>query len=151
MTAMNGPATAEGAPVVLFDGVCNLCNSSVNFLIDRDAAGRLRFASLQSEAARRLLGECGIEVPEGDPDSMLLVEGGRVYKESTAALRTARYLQWPYRWGYVFIVVPRPIRDVFYRLVARNRSRWFGREDSCRRPTPELRARLLPDPAESSS
>lgn len=79
------------------------------------------------------------------------MEGGRVYKESTAALRTARYLKWPYRWSYVFIVVPRPIRDVFYRLVARNRYRWFGREDSCRVPTPELRARLLPEPDESSS
>ena len=80
---------------------------------------------------------------QGDPDSILLVQGGRVYERSDAALRIARGLRGAWKLFYAFIVVPRPIRDVVYRFIARNRYRWFGKSESCRMPTPELRARFL--------
>ena len=129
--------------VVLFDGVCNFCNGAVNFIIDRDRKGRFRFAPLQSEAAAALLKQNGREVPAGDPDTLILVEDGKVYERSTAALRIARGLRMPWPLFYALIIVPRPLRDFFYRVFARNRYRWFGRSDSCRMPTPELRARFL--------
>lgn len=129
--------------VVLFDGVCNLCNAWVNFVLDRERGGELRFASLQSPAARALLAEHGRAVPEGDPESIVVVEDGRVYERSTAALRVFRRLRWPWRALAAFVVVPRPLRDVIYRWIARNRYRWFGKSDVCRVPTPELRARFM--------
>lgn len=129
--------------VVLFDGVCNFCNGAVNFIIDRDRTGRFRFAPLQSEAAAALLKQHGRELPAGDPDTLILVEEGRIYERSTAALRIARGLRMPWPLFYALIVVPRPLRDLFYRLFARYRYRLFGRSDACRMPTPELRARFL--------
>lgn len=130
-------------PVVLFDGVCNLCDASVNFLIDRDRHARLRFASLQSEAARALLRARAIELPAGDPESLMLVEGARVYSESEAVLRLSRHLPAPWRSSAALLVVPRALRDPVYRWIARNRYRWFGRSEVCRVPTPALRARFL--------
>lgn len=130
-------------PVVLFDGVCNLCNASVDFVIERDPQARFRFASLQSEAARRLLGPLGYDLGTGDPDSIVLVEDGRVYDRSSAALRIARRLGGFWRLLYVFMAVPRPLRDLVYRWIARNRYRWFGRTEACRMPTPELKRRFL--------
>jgi predicted DCC family thiol-disulfide oxidoreductase YuxK len=130
-------------PVVLFDGVCNLCNGAVNFAIDRDPEGRLRFASLQSPAGRQVLERVGRSVVDGDPESIVLVDGGRVYERSAAALRIARYLSGPWPLVGALWVVPRPLRDWVYRLIAANRYRWFGRSDSCRVPTPELRARFI--------
>lgn len=127
-------------PVVLFDGTCNLCNGSVQFIIDHERAPTLKFASLQSDAARTLL---GAELPPGDPESVMLVEDGRTYSHSTAALRIARYLRAPWRWLVVLVVVPRFLRDAVYRFIARNRYRWFGKSETCRVPTPELRARFL--------
>jgi predicted DCC family thiol-disulfide oxidoreductase YuxK len=129
-------------PLILFDGVCNLCNASVLFVIDRDPSARFAFAPLQSAAAQRLLAERGHR--SADLSSVLLVEGDHVYERSTAALRVARHLSGAWPLLYAFIVVPRPLRDAVYRVVARNRYRWFGREDACRVPTPELRARFLP-------
>lgn len=130
---------------ILFDGVCNLCNASVLFVVDRDPHARFTFAPLQSEYARTLLAGQGIAVPAigADPDSVVLVEDGRLYDRSTAALRVARHLTgaWPLLYG--FVLVPRPLRDLVYRWVARNRYRWFGREGTCRIPTPELRARFV--------
>lgn len=127
-------------PVVLFDGTCNLCNGAVQFIVDHERAPTLRFASLQSEAAAELL---GAPLPPGDPDSVVLVEDGATYTHSTAALRIARHLRAPYRWSVVFFVVPRLVRDAVYRFVAKNRYRWFGKSETCRVPTPELRARFL--------
>ncbi|MEZ4406584.1 MAG: thiol-disulfide oxidoreductase DCC family protein [Polyangiales bacterium] len=135
----------DARPVVLFDGVCNLCNGAVQFIVDRDPTGRFRFASLQSTAGERLLRERGVTPPEGDPESVLLVEGERVWSHSDAALRIARGLARPWRWAWVFVVVPRVIRDAVYRWVARNRYRWFGKSEACRVPTPELRARFVKD------
>ena len=135
---------APSHPVVLFDGVCNLCDASVNFLIDRDPGARLRFASLQSDAGSRLLALHGID--RTTTDSVVLVEDGRAWVESDAAARIARHLPWPWRAGAAFRFLPRLLRDGAYRLVARNRYRWFGTREACRLPTPELRARFLPDP-----
>jgi predicted DCC family thiol-disulfide oxidoreductase YuxK len=133
----------SSAAVVLFDGVCNLCDATVQFIIDRDAAGRFRFAPLQSEAAATLLRARGREVPPGDPDSVLLVEGDAVYSHSDAALRIARRLDGAWPVFYAFVAVPRFVRDAVYRFIARNRYRWFGRVEACRMPTPALRARFL--------
>ena len=128
-------------PVVLFDGVCNLCNGSVQFILKRDPRGRFRFASLQSEAGRSLMAEHGL-----DPDvlsSVVLVEDGRAWQESSAALRIARHLPGGWKLLRVFTVIPRPLRDAVYRWIARNRYRWFGKTETCWLPTPELRERFL--------
>ena len=128
-------------PTLLFDGVCNLCNGSVQFILKRDTQGRFRFASLQSEAGRRLMTGHGL-----DPDalsSVVLIEDGRAYQESTAALRIARHLPGAWKLLRVLTIIPRPLRDAAYRLIARNRYRWFGKTETCWLPTPELRARFL--------
>jgi predicted DCC family thiol-disulfide oxidoreductase YuxK len=130
-------------PVVLFDGVCNLCNGSVNFIIDRDPKATLRFASLQSSAARELLEKHGMKLPEGDPDSILLVTEDRVYDRSGAALRIAGKLRSPIAVLWIFLIVPWFIRDFFYKIIARNRYKWFGKSDACRVPTPELKERFV--------
>lgn len=129
------------APVILFDGVCNLCQWSVRLIIRSDRRGRLRFAAQQSEAGQALLAAHAAR-PEL-ADSVALVEGGQVYAESTAALRIARLMDWPWPVLAALLAVPRPIRDAAYRLVARNRYRWFGRQDACMAPTPALRERFL--------
>jgi predicted DCC family thiol-disulfide oxidoreductase YuxK len=135
-------APDSGGPVVLFDGVCNLCNGAVRFIVQRDRAGRFRFASLQSPAAAALLAPHGV-----DPAALgtvLLVEDGRVLSRSAAALRIARGLGGAWPLLSLFRGVPRPLRDGVYDYVARNRYRWFGRRETCMIPTPELRSRFLP-------
>ncbi|MCB0548247.1 MAG: thiol-disulfide oxidoreductase DCC family protein [Phaeodactylibacter sp.] len=128
-------------PVLLFDGVCNLCNGAVQFIIERDPKGVFRFASLQSAAAKNLL-EPYPEAPE-DISTIVLLENSRMYTRSDAALRAARHLPgaWPALYG--FLIVPRSIRDAVYNWIARNRYRWFGKKDQCMIPTPELRDRFL--------
>lgn len=130
-------------PVVLFDGVCNLCSASVQFIIDRDPQAHFRFASLQSPTAKALLAELGASVPEGDPESVLLIEDGELFSRSEAALRIARRLRGPSRLAVMLRLLPHGLRDRAYRLVAKNRYRWFGKAESCRLPTPDLRARFL--------
>jgi predicted DCC family thiol-disulfide oxidoreductase YuxK len=127
--------------VILFDGVCNLCSGFVQFVIARDRARRFRFASLQSDAGRRCLEACG--VAGRLPDSIVLIEDGAVFTRSAAALRIARRLGLPWSIAAAFVVVPPPVRDFVYDLVARNRYRWFGKRDVCLVPTPELRERFL--------
>ena len=134
--------THQLSPVILFDGVCNLCNGFVQFVIARDPAGRFRFAALQSDAARRLLGQP--DVAGGAlPVSFVLVEGDRVFGKSTGALRIARGLGFPWRLAYGLVAVPRPLRDWVYDVVARHRYQWFGQRDVCMVPTPDVRARFL--------
>lgn len=135
-------AGGEG-PIVLFDGVCNLCNETVRWLIERDPDARLRFASLQSDAAREALARHGIEDPNSLPDSFVVIDRQGVHVRSTAALRMAGHLGLPYSLARGALIVPRPVRDGVYRVVARNRYRWFGRRDTCMRPTPELARRFL--------
>ena len=132
-------------PLILFDGVCNLCNGAVLFVIDRDPRARFRFAALQEAEARRRLAAFGPDAARlGESlSSMLLLEDGRLYARSTAALRIARRLAWPWPLLAVLLVVPTVLRDAVYGVVARNRYRWFGREEACRLPTPALRARFL--------
>jgi predicted DCC family thiol-disulfide oxidoreductase YuxK len=140
-------------PTMLFDGTCNFCDGAVHFVLDHENGKSMRFAALQSDAAKELLTEAlGEEKTlvlqkgasgSGDPDTLVLVEDGKVYTHSTGALRIARHLRWPWKWGFVFIVVPGFIRDAFYRWFARNRYRWFGKTEACRVPTPELRTRFL--------
>ena len=129
------------ASVVLFDGVCNLCNGFVQFVIARDPAGRFQFGALQSASARRLLE--GHDAPDPLPDAIVLVEDGQIFTRSTAALRIARRLTFPWPLAGVFFAVPRPLRDWIYAIVARNRYRWFGRREQCMVPTPELRSRFI--------
>lgn len=127
--------------IVLFDGVCNFCNGSVNFIIEHDRAGYFKFAPLQSEIGERLLAEHGIDKTE--TDSVILIEDGKSYMYSTAALRIARHLDGAWRWFYIFRFVPRFLRDFFYKLFAKYRYRLFGRQDACMMPTPEIRARFI--------
>ena len=127
--------------LVLFDGVCNFCNSAVNFIIDRDTAGYFRFAALQSEPARRILADC--RLPPGFLDNIVLVEDGTCHARSTAALRILRHLQGPWALLYVLVLIPRPIRDTAYDWLARHRYRWFGKRSECSIPSPGIRARFL--------
>ena len=134
-------ALSHGHAVVLFDGVCNLCNGAVNFIIDRDPDGYFRFAPLQSDTARAPLPE---EIgPDEALDTIVLIEDGRTFVRSTAALRIARRLTGPWPLLYAFLAVPRPLRDAVYDWIASNRYDWFGRRDQCRVPTPELQSRFL--------
>lgn len=134
---MPSPKTA----LVLFDGVCNLCQGSVQFILLRDPKGRFRFASLQSEEGRRRLTEHGL--PPESLSSLVLIENGKAYRRSTAALRIARHLSGAWPLAAVFLIVPRPLRDLAYDFVARNRYRWFGKTESCMLPRPEWRERFL--------
>jgi predicted DCC family thiol-disulfide oxidoreductase YuxK len=133
------------AATVLFDGVCNLCNGFVQFVIRHDARGIFRFAALQSEAGQALLAAHGqAQTAIGaDPNSVILVTEGRVYTHSSAVLRIAGLLGGGWRLLGVGWVLPRPWRDALYRYIARNRYRWFGRQESCMLPTPALKARFL--------
>ena len=135
---------APKRPVILFDGVCNLCNSAVQWVIERDKEGRFDFASLQSDAARRELGKV-MDPNEIDalPDSIVLLDSDGVHVRSAAALRILRGLDSWFLLLRLGVVLPRPIRDAVYNMVARNRYRWFGRRDTCMTPTPEVAARFL--------
>ena len=129
--------------IVLFDGVCNLCNGFVRFVIARDPAARFRFASLQSETAGRLIRESGGVGVATDSIVLLEDDRGHVSVRSTAALRIAKGLGLPWSLAYGLMVVPRPIRDWAYDVVARNRYQWFGKRDVCMMPTPETKSRFL--------
>ena len=127
--------------IVLFDGVCNLCNWTVQFILRRDRRERFLFAPLQSEKGKELLQRH--RLPPDQLDSIVLVESGRAFTSSSAALRIARGLPGLWPLLYAFIAVPRFIRDPVYGWIARNRYRWFGRRESCRIPRPEERSRFL--------
>jgi predicted DCC family thiol-disulfide oxidoreductase YuxK len=127
--------------IVLFDGVCNFCNGTVNYIIAHDAAGYFKFTPLQSEAGEELVRKYGIDTAE--TDSVILIEDERSYLHSTAALRIAKRLDGIASWAQAFIIVPRPIRDLLYKLFAKYRYKLFGRQDTCMIPTPEIKARFL--------
>lgn len=127
--------------IVLFDGVCNLCNAAVNFIIDRDPQNRFRFAALQSDTGRELLNR--YPLASGPVDSVVLIRSNRPYVKSDAALEIARHLGGAWPALAVFKIFPRFFRDWVYDLIAKNRYRLFGKQDACRIPTPELKARFL--------
>lgn len=133
--------TTTNQPVLLFDGVCNLCNVAVSFVIERDPANKFNFASLQSDYGQKVLAQHNL--PQETFNSLVLQEGDKIYTKSTGALRVARGLGGLWPLLYAFIVVPRPIRDVVYSFIAKNRYRWFGKKDQCMIPSPEVRARFL--------
>lgn len=140
---MGTPAEVkDNHPVILFDGVCNLCNASVQFIIKRDPAEKFRFASLQSSYAKSLLAPLGLD-PEKELFSIILVEQGRLYRRSDAALRIARQLTGLWPIVYALKIIPRFVRDSVYNWIARNRYRFFGKKDECMIPTPSLKMRFL--------
>lgn len=134
---MNSP------PLILFDGHCGLCARSVRFVMARDRRAIFRFAPLQGPTAARECARLGVAVPEGDPDTLILIDGDRVLMRSDAALTIASRLTLPWRMLAAARIVPRPVRDAAYRWVAHNRYRWFGRSQQCMVPAPEHRARFL--------
>ena len=143
-TLSGRPVMSDAPAIILFDGVCNFCNGVVRFVHARDPRGRLRFAALQSDAARRLCAAIGHALPaESDPDTIVVIVGDHAFERSDAALEIARRLRFPWPLFGVFRVLPRALRDPLYRFVARNRYAWFGRSDTCMLPTPELRARFV--------
>ena|SRR5688500_14830531 len=127
--------------IVLFDGVCNFCNASVNFIIDRDPKGYFKFGTLQSEDAKEILRSFGR--PTDRLDTVILVEDGKLYTRSTAALRVARKLSGLWPAFYAFIILPKFLRDPIYNFIASIRYKIWGRREACRVPTPEDRARFL--------
>ncbi|WP_143310827.1 thiol-disulfide oxidoreductase DCC family protein [Chitinophaga vietnamensis] len=129
--------------IILFDGVCNFCNSSVNFVIRHDRRSYFRFAPLQSDIASAL--SVQYHFPLETMASFVLVENAQAYTKSTAALKVCRHLPFPWRLAYVFMAIPRPLRDGLYSWIARNRYRWFGRQEACMMPTPDVRSRFLQD------
>lgn len=127
-------------PIVLFDGECNFCDASVQFIIQNDPEGKIHFASLQSDIGQKLLK--AQDVP-AHIDSMMLIDENKVYYKSAAALRICSHLNAPWKWLYPLMVAPYPIRNLFYDLIAKNRYKWFGKKESCMLPPPDIRARFL--------
>ena len=127
--------------IVILDGVCYVCDWIVKFVHPRDPEMQIRFANIQSESAKKLLERYGID--PGEFNSSALIENGKVYFQSTCALRILRYLRFPWPLFYVFILLPKFFRDGAYGIIDRKRYDWFGKMDACPMPTPELRARFL--------
>ena len=128
-------------PVIMFDGDCNFCDSSVQFILKRDPKEKFYFTALQSGAGQSLLTKHNVSA---EIDSMILIENNRVYYKSAAALRISRHLQGAWKLLYVFIIIPRPIRNIAYNIIAKNRYKWFGKkEESCMLPPPNVRKRFL--------
>ena len=130
----------SSAPVVLFDGVCKLCDGSVIFILNRDRKGRLKLAPLQSDYAHKVIATHVLQ--PGWMDSILLLEGDRLSGKSTAILRITKYLDGLWPLCVVFLIIPRFIRDFLYDIVAKNRYRWFGKYDTCRLPDPKFEDRF---------
>jgi len=130
--------------IVLFDGMCNLCNGAVRFIIARDKQRYFRFASLQSACGQRLLQSC--EVDKRLLDTIVLVQCNRLYTKSTAALQIVRHLNPPWRLFSVLFIIPKPLRDALYDWIAFNRYRWFGQRDVCLVPTLDIQARFVNEP-----
>ncbi len=128
-------------PVILFDGICNFCNSAVNFTIKRDKHKKIKFAPLQSDTGKSILKQHGL--PENYSSSFLFIENGKLYNRSAAALRVCRYLSGLWPLCYSLIIIPAFIRNAVYDFIAKNRYKWFGQKDACMVPTPDVRARFL--------
>lgn len=131
----------EDHPIVLFDGVCNFCDGAVNFLIRQDKKGIFRFAPLQSEAGQQLLKKYNL--PTTHFDTFILIDKGKVYNRSSAALKIYSHLSWYWQWTQIFWIIPPFIRNAVYSFIARNRYKWFGKKEQCMVPTLEVRERFL--------
>lgn len=131
----------ENKSIVLFDGVCNLCNASVNFVIKHDKKAQFIFATFQSDAAKEIMLQFNLE--NFMTDSVILIEGQKVYDKSTAALKIAKRLDGGLKIFYAFIIVPKFLRDWIYAFIAKNRYRWFGKRERCMLPSTDLKNRFL--------
>lgn len=128
-------------PIILFDGVCNFCNSTVNFVLRQDKVNIFLFAPLQSEAGQKLLAQN--KLPTQNFDSFVLIEDGKTYSSSSAALKVLQKLPWYWQWTQVFWIVPKPLRNWVYGFVAKNRYKWFGKKEQCMIPKQEWKHRFL--------
>jgi predicted DCC family thiol-disulfide oxidoreductase YuxK len=128
------------SPVVLFDGVCRLCNGSVNFILRRDRKGRIKMAPLQSDYGRQVM--ASHELKPDPMDSMMLLEGEQLTVKSAAVIRISKYLGGAWPVCMALLIVPRFIRDFIYDIVAKNRYRWFGKYDTCRLPDADFENRF---------
>ena len=133
-----------GQPIILFDGVCNFCNNTVNFVIRRDPKSIFKFATLQCTVAQQILKSHRLD--NAEMNSFVLIENDKIYIKSTAALRVCRRLKglWPLMYG--FIIVPKLIRNGIYNWIAKNRYTWFGKKEACMIPSPDVSARFLNKP-----
>ena len=127
--------------IILFDGVCNFCNGSVNFVIAHDAQNYFKFAPLQSDVAQSLLEKHNID--KAATDSVILIEDETAFTHSTAALRIARKLDGAWSWFYVFVIIPKFVRDFCYKLFAKYRYKFFGKKDLCMMPTAEIKEKFI--------
>ena len=127
--------------IVLFDGVCNFCNGSVNFIIERDTKNHFKFAPLQSEIAQKLLAK--YQIDPAQTDSVVVIENERAYVYSDGALQVAKNLGGAWSWLYALRVVPRVVRDFFYKTFAKYRYKLFGKKDACMMPTAKVREKFL--------
>ncbi len=127
--------------IILFDGICNLCNQSVQFVIEHDKKNQFRFASLQSDFGQNFLEENNLDATKFD--SIVFIEDDKFYTKSSAALKISKYLDGITSLLTIFMIVPKPLRDVVYSFIAKNRYRWFGKQESCWLPSPELKAKFL--------
>jgi predicted DCC family thiol-disulfide oxidoreductase YuxK len=138
----SAPALLDQYPrIILFDGVCNFCNSSINRVLNNDPRGYFHFATLQSQAGQTILEH--FHLPTADFDSFILVENCNVYEKSSAALRVVRKMRWPWKFILATMIFPRPLRDFVYSVIARNRYKWFGQRDACILPSQAQRQRFL--------
>jgi predicted DCC family thiol-disulfide oxidoreductase YuxK len=128
-------------PIIFFDGVCNLCSRSVQFIIKKDKKKQFRFASLQGKAGQELLKK--FNLPADHFNSFILAEGDQIYTRSTGVLRMLKKLGGGWQLFYGFIIVPKFIRNAVYNWIARNRYKWYGKRNECMVPTPDLKERFL--------
>jgi len=128
-------------PVILFDGVCNFCNVMVNFIIRQDKKNIFQFATLQSLSGKKLLEEYKINWKRND--SFIIIEKGRAFQKSNAALKLYNKLPWYWKWTQIFWIVPKFIRDGIYNFIAKNRYRWFGKKEECMIPEPGMKQKFL--------
>lgn len=128
--------------LILFDGVCNLCNSSVQFVIKRDKKDMFRYAALQSDIGQQIIEKFNIDTSKTDSIILYSNEKGVFYK-STAALKIASKLGFPTNILGLFLIIPEAIRNIVYDFIARNRYKWYGRKEHCMIPTPELKSKFL--------
>ena len=131
----------ENKSIIFFDGICNLCNNSVLFIIKRDKSKRFLYASLQSDAARDILLQ--FKIKNSDLNSIILIENRKLFQKSTAILKIVKQLNGFWRVNYVFIIVPKFIRDFIYDIIAKNRYKWFGKREVCIAPTGDIKSRFV--------
>lgn len=124
-------------PIILFDGVCNLCNASVNFIIKYDSKRKFRFAPIQSISGEKIFNE--FKIPDKNNNSVILLQNKKIFLKSSAALEISRQLQFPFNLFIIFIIVPKFIRDKVYDFIAVNRYNWFGKREECMIPSTEIK------------